>query len=132
QDDLSTGNDIVFRARRIGTTEIENLLPSGYLAKTVEIDIGANAVLRGSSVYLIAQAEDRALATTLGLTTLHSQFFLDPAVSFLQDLVALPIKVLVKASEAKVTIGDGAQLLADDVVGVYATAGSDASAQAKS
>ena len=51
-----------FRARRIGTTEIENLLPSGYLTKTVEIDIGAGATMLGSSIYLIAQAEDRALA----------------------------------------------------------------------
>ncbi len=132
QNDLSTGNDIVFRARRIGTPEIENLLPSGYLAKSVEIDVGAGATLRASSIYLITQAEDRALEETLGLTTLESQFFLDPAVSFLQDLVSLPVKVLVKASSAKVTIHDGAQLLADDAVGVYATAGSDASAQAKS
>ncbi|MDB5862130.1 MAG: repeat-containing protein, partial [Ramlibacter sp.] len=132
QADLSTGNDIVFRARRIGTTEIENLLPSGYLSKSVEIDVGANATIRASGIYLVTQAEDRALADTLGLTTLESQRFLDPAVSFLQDLVALPVKVLVKASEAKVTIHEGARLQADDVVGIYATAASDASAQAKS
>ncbi|MES2101762.1 MAG: LEPR-XLL domain-containing protein, partial [Pseudomonadota bacterium] len=131
-DDLTTANDIVFRARRIGTTEIENLLPSGYLSKSVDIDIGANAVLEGSNVYLIAQAEDRALADVLGLTTLQSQFFLDPALTFLQDLVSLPVKVLVKASSANVSIHSGAQILADNVIGVYATAGSDASAQAKS
>ncbi|MCI0464745.1 MAG: hypothetical protein L0Z62_48090, partial [Gemmataceae bacterium] len=132
QNDLTTGNDIVFRARRIGTTEIENLLPSGYLPKSVEIDVGAGVQIRASSIYLIAQTEDRALATTLGLSTIESQLFLNGPLSDLQDLVGLPIKVLVKSSEAKVTIGEGAQLLADDVVGVYATAGSDASAQAKS
>ena len=50
EDDLSTGSDIVFRARRIGTPEIENLLPVGYLPKSVEIVVGANATLKGSSV----------------------------------------------------------------------------------
>ena len=132
QNDLSSGNDIVFRARRVGTTELENLLPSGYLSKSVEINVGAGANLLASSIYLIASAEDRALADTLGLTTLESQFFVDPAVNFLQDLIALPIKVMIKASDAKVIIGDGAQLLADNVVGVYSTAASDASASAAS
>jgi hypothetical protein len=68
----------------------------------------------------------------IGLTTLQSQFFIDPALNFLQDLVSLPVKVLVKASSANVSIHQGAQILADNVIGVYATAGSDASAQAKS
>ena len=31
---------ITFRARRIGTPEFENLLPSGFLDKSVSIDIG--------------------------------------------------------------------------------------------
>jgi hypothetical protein len=47
---------IVFRARRIGTAEIENLTPVGGISKTVAIDIGANATLEGAGVYLIAQA----------------------------------------------------------------------------
>ena len=46
----TTGDDIVFRARRIGTPEIENLLPSGYLAKKTQIDIGADATLRASDL----------------------------------------------------------------------------------
>ena len=122
----------MFRARRIGTPEIENLLPSGYLAKKRGSTSGAGATSRANAIYLISQAEDRALAETLGLTTLESQFFLDPAVSFLQDLIALPVKVLVKASEARSTIRTGATLQAADVVGIYATAGADASAAAKS
>jgi hypothetical protein len=129
---LANGNDIVFRARRIGTPEIENLLPAGYLSKSVSIEVGTGAVMRATSIYLIAQAEDRALATTLGLTTLQSQMFLNPAVSFLTDLVTLPIKVLVKASEARVTIGVNSRIQVDDVISIYATAGSDASGQAKS
>ncbi len=132
QNDLESGNDIVFRARRIGTTELENLMPSGYLSKTVEINVGARAEMRASSIYLIASAEDRAIAETAGLTTLAANFFVDTFMNYLNDLVALPIKVLVKASDAKVTLEDGVKLLADNVVGVYSTAVSDASAIAAS
>ena len=125
--DLASGNDIVFRARRIGTPEVENLLPAGFLSKSVHIDIGDSAKLYAGSIYLVAQAEDRAIADQLGLTTLQSDFFVDPAMTFLSYLTALPIKVLVKSSDAKVTIGDHARLQADNVIGVYATAAADAS-----
>ncbi|MFN9446209.1 MAG: hypothetical protein ACK57Y_09265, partial [Pirellulaceae bacterium] len=131
-NDLDASNDIVFRARRVGTVEFENLLPSGYLSKSVEIEIGKNATLLGSSVYLVASAEDRALQDNLGLTTLESQMFVDPYVSKLQDLVALPVKVLLKASEAKVTIGANTKILAGNSVGIYSTTAADASSQAKS
>ncbi|MFN5948454.1 MAG: hypothetical protein ACK43N_08165, partial [Pirellulaceae bacterium] len=130
--DLDASNDIVFRARRVGTVEFENLLPSGYLSKSVEIEIGKNATLLGSSVYLVASAEDRALQDNLGLTTLESQMFVDPYVSKLQDLVALPVKVLLKASEAKVTIGANTKILVGNSVGIYSTTAADASSQAKS
>ena len=132
QSDLATGNDIVFRARRIGTTELENLLPSGYISKSVSITIGADAVLKSGSIYLVAQAEDRDIATQLGLTTLESQFFVAPGMSLLNDLTALPIKVLIKSSSSQVTIGDRAQVLADNVIGIYSTAAADASAAAAS
>ena len=42
------------------------------------------------------------------------------------DLLTLPFKVLVKSSEAKVTIGTGAHLLADYTIGIYATAVAEA------
>ena len=106
QNDLATGSDIVFRARRISTTEFENLLPSGKVSKRVAIGIGAGAKLLASSMYLVAQAEDRSLATQLGLTTLQPEYMaLDLATSLLTDLVSLPVKVLLKPSEANVTIG---------------------------
>ncbi|MEO6651268.1 MAG: hypothetical protein ABIP17_01255, partial [Ilumatobacteraceae bacterium] len=129
---LEDGADIVFRARRFGTPEIENLLPVGYLSKTVAITIGAGAIVSAGSIYLIAQAEDRSLATTLGLTTLGAQVLLDPFLSAINDLVALPLKVLIKASTATVTVGTDAQLLADYTIGIYATAGADASGSASS
>ena len=126
-------NDIVFRARRIGTPEIENLLPSGYLAKGVSIDIGANANLFAGSIYLVAQAEDRDIATQAGVTSVFlKQGLIEPVMNFLTDLVSLPVKVLVKDAQAHVTIGQYAKLLAGDVIGIYANATTDASAQAKS
>ena len=63
------GADIVFRARRISTPEVENLLPSGYLSKSVSIDVGASASLYASNIYLVAQAEDRDIPTQIGLST---------------------------------------------------------------
>ena len=131
-DELANAGDIVFRARRIGTPEIENLMPAGYLAKQTEISVGAGARVWGSGIFLITQAEDRALATTLGLTTLGANFLLDPFISAITDLLTLPFKVLVKKSEAKVTIGVGAHVRGDYAVGIYATAVSDASGQAAS
>ena len=72
ENDLSSGDDIVFRARRIGTPDFENTLPSGYLSKSVTIDIGDNATLLAANIFFVAQAEDRSLADQLGLTTLQS------------------------------------------------------------
>ena len=129
--DLASGRDIVFRARRISTVEIENQLPSGYLTKSVSIDIGAGAKVLAAGIELIAQAEDMKLATMLGLTTLQSQFFVDSAMSFLNYLTSLPAKVLIKGADAKVTIGAGAELRAEDAIRIQAIAGADASSATK-
>ena len=118
----ASGNDIVFRARRVGTPEIENLLPAGFLSKSVGIDLGADSRLQAASIYLVAQAEDRALATSLGLTKLQTNFLTDKGLSLLNDILALPVKVLVKGSDAHVDIGRNAQVIANDVIGIYATA----------
>ena len=130
--DLTTGNDIVFRARRIGTPEIENLLPIGYIGKTTSIVVENDAEIRASSIFLISQAEDRALADTLGLMTVGAQLVLDPFLEVVQNFLSLPIKILIKRSEATVTIGERVKILADYMVGIYATAVADASGQAAS
>ena len=49
----------------------------------------------------------------------------------MQGLPALPVKVLVKNSTATITIKKDAQLLSSDTLGVYATAGADASGAAR-
>jgi hypothetical protein len=77
-------NEIVFRARRVGTPEIENALPSGYLSKGVSIDIGTHANLFADSIYLIAAAEDRDIATQSGVTSVFlQQALIDPVKDFL-------------------------------------------------
>ena len=129
--DLAAANDITFRARRVGTPDIENLMPAGYLLKETDITIGANALITATSVFLISQAEDRSLAEALGITTLGAQAAL-AIPNLLTDILALPVKVLVKKSKATVTIGDDAQILTDYMVGIYATAVSDASGSASS
>ncbi|MFM8188319.1 MAG: hypothetical protein ACKN85_07560, partial [Pirellula sp.] len=131
-EDLTLGGDIDFLAIRFGTAEIENLLPSGYIAKSASINVGTNAVLRGKNVLLNAQTEDRALQDVLGLTTLQSNFFVDPFLSKLQDLIALPLKVLVKSSESNITIQNGSQIYSAETTGIGASAGSDSSSIAKS
>src|SRR5207248_660412 len=110
-------NDIVFRARRIATPELENLLPSGYLSKTVSIDIGTGANLYAGDIYLVAQAEDRTIATQIGVSTTAflEQGLIGPIHDFLTNLVSLPFKVLVKDAHASVTVGEHARVLADNV-----------------
>ena len=67
---IDTGeDDIVFRPRRIETATLENLSPLLFPNRSVSIDIGAGAELRGGGIYLIAQSEDRSLASELGAST---------------------------------------------------------------
>ena len=129
---LDVGDDYMeFRARRFGTAELENLSPVFVSDKSVSIDVGAGARLLGGGVYLIAQAEDRSFADIVGVDGLTKTFVLDPAIDKVTDLAAtlsmLPVKVLVKEASAKVTIGQGVKIDSADTVGIYATAGADAS-----
>ena len=129
---LDVGDDFIeFRARRIGTAELENLVPGGFGSKkSVSIDIGDHAQLIGGGVYLIAQAEDRSFADLIGADQLTTKFVLDPALDKVSELAAtlsmMPIKVLVKIAEATVTLHDGVKIDSADTVGIYATAGADA------
>ncbi|HND51825.1 MAG TPA: hypothetical protein PLV92_05495, partial [Pirellulaceae bacterium] len=130
--DLSSGADLVFRARRVDSVALANLTPVGVSSKDVEIAIGAGAVLHASAIELMAQAEDLTLKQALGLTTLESQFFVQPGMEFLSNLTSLPAKVLVKSSSAKITIGAGAELKTEDLLRVNAVASANATGKSKS
>ncbi len=131
-DLTSEGEDIVFRARRINTTDLTNLSPLMINIRDVEVNIGAGAELRGAGIYLFAQAEDRSLTTLLGTNRLVNNFIIQPLLGKVADLLAMPVKVLYKQSEATITVGEGAKIIGSSAVGLYATAASDATGVAKS
>jgi hypothetical protein len=124
-------NDIVLRARIIGNAQIENLLPAYGTNREVDISIGAGAELDATGIWLVAQAEDRSIADIEGAPKEVDNFIIGPLMSKIQDLVSLPVKVLVKYSTANITLAEGARLIGDGTVGIYATAAVDATGAAK-
>src|SRR5262249_25426602 len=123
---LDTGeDDILFRARRIGTAELENLTPiaaGDAFTQTVSIDVGTGATLQGGGIFLLATAEDREFSEIIGASKLASNFVIDPLKDKVAELTALPVKVLLKESTATITLHDGAKLLGEGTVEVEATA----------
>ena len=100
--------------------------------RSVSISVGAGAEISAAGIYLIAQAEDRSLAEFLGASKEVDNFVITPLTGFLDGLLLqLPVKVLVKSSTATITIGEGAQVLGTDTVGIYATSSADASGGAQ-
>ena len=131
--DPTDANDIVFRARRLNVPQLENLSPLAFVQdKHVSVDIGTGATLTGGGVYLIAQGEDRSFSDINGIDNMVDQFVIGSVVSKLNDLTALPAKVLVRGATADVTVREGANLIGDYAVGVYASASTDSSGVAKS
>jgi hypothetical protein len=123
--------DIVLRARMTGLADIENLLPVFGTARSVDIDIGANATLRGGGIYLIAQAEDQSTADAAGVPKEVDNFIISPLQGILADVLALPVKLLVKNSTATITLRQNVQIEGSSTVGIYATAAADASGVAQ-
>lgn len=125
-------NDICFRARLLGIAELENLVPLGFgTDRWVDITIGKYAQLKGYGLWLFSQAEDKSLADTIGATKEIENFVIEPLMGKIADLIALPVKVLVKNCTATVTFREGCQLIATGPIGIYATAAADASGVAK-
>ncbi len=125
-------NDICFRARLLGIAELENMVPLGFgTDRVVDITIGKYAQLKGYGLWLFSQAEDKSIADTAGATKEIENFVIEPLTGWLGDMLALPIKVLVKNCTANVTFREGAQLIATGPIGIYATAAADASSVAK-
>ncbi|HZF80990.1 MAG TPA: LEPR-XLL domain-containing protein, partial [Rubrivivax sp.] len=125
------GGDIVLRARMTGLADIENLLPVLGTARSVNIDIGTGATLRGGGIYLIAQAEDQSTAAAAGVPTEVDNFIISPLQGILADALALPVKLLVKNSTATITLRENVQIEGSSTVGIYATAAADASGVAQ-
>ncbi|RPH58114.1 MAG: hypothetical protein EHM89_12940, partial [Acidobacteria bacterium] len=128
----TVNNDICFRARLLGIAELENMVPLGFgTDRMVDITIGTYAQLKGYGLWLFSQAEDKSIADTIGATKEIENFVIEPLTGWLGEMLALPIKVLVKNCTANVTFKEGAQLIATGPIGIYATAAADASSVAK-
>src|SRR5262249_35140304 len=78
-----------------------------------------------------AQAEDRKPTAALGVSR-AVVFVANKIADKLAGLVSLPMKVMLRSADARVTIGENASVEVDDVVGIYATASADASGTVKS
>jgi hypothetical protein len=127
-----TTSDLTFRARLVGISTLENLLPAFGTDRDVSIDIGAGATINADGgIYLIAEAVDQSLADTVGASKEVDNFIIAPLADKVAGLTALPVKVLVKSSTATIAVHDGAQLIGTETVGLYATAGTDAGGVAK-
>ena len=104
---ISVGDGwITFRVRLYGIATLENLTPVAFVSnRQVSIEIGARAILEGTGIYLIAQAEDKSLADVLGAKQEWENFVIGPLAGLVEGLTALPVKVLVKSSTATITMG---------------------------
>ncbi|MCA9149462.1 MAG: hypothetical protein KDA92_09195, partial [Planctomycetales bacterium] len=130
---IDTGaSDILFRPRIMSNAQLENLSPLLFPNREVSIDIGANATLRGGSIYLITQSQDISLAETLGASQEVDNFVIGPIADKIESLLALPVKFMYKRNTATITLNEGVVIEGDGTVGIYSTAASDASGVASS
>ena len=75
----------------------------GVALRDVEIIVEAGAELSAGGIYLIAQAEDRDGTALLGINRQVTNFIIAPLLSLVNDLVAFPVQILFKQSEATVS-----------------------------
>ncbi|MEI8371109.1 MAG: hypothetical protein WCJ31_22010, partial [Planctomycetia bacterium] len=120
-----------FRAHGPGTPQLDNLIPWPYFTRTVGIDVGAGAALRGGSVSLTAEAEELKLVDRLGLSG-FPKALVQIATNFVTDFLDLPLKVLIKKTTATIDVGSSAQIVSAGNLNVAALAMSDSTASAKS
>jgi hypothetical protein len=131
--EISTGEEgILFRQRNVGVATLENLSPALGTKREVSLVIEENAKLSGGNIFLVLQAEDKALSDVIGAGQEVSNFVIDPLIGLLENALALPVKVLVKETKATITIHENVEITSENSVGIYATAATDASGSASS
>ncbi|MDK3018044.1 LEPR-XLL domain-containing protein [Pseudodonghicola flavimaris] len=129
--DTSDDGYIEFRSRRIGTAELENLAPVfPGVAKYASVDIGDNVTMEAGGVYLIAQAEERTFAEQLEISSTLNNNLVGPLLDQIGSVLTFPFQVLVKKTDASVTVGDNTNITGHLGVGIYANAVTDASGAA--
>ena len=130
EGDTSDEGFIEFRSRRIGTAELENLAPIFPSSKVATIDIGDDASIEAGGVYLIAQAEERTFAEQLEISSALDTNLVGPLLGQVSDILTFPFQVLVKRTDASVTVGERVEITGYSGVGIYANSVTNASGSA--
>jgi hypothetical protein len=115
--------------RELSSAELENLLPFGYIQKSVGITLEKNTTLLGNEVNIEAKALDLTLAETLGQQGTRAAM-LDGAGGMLSSLLALPVKAIQKNAGAKIVINEGSVIRSIDSLMIKAEAKANASGKA--
>ncbi|MGB6295658.1 MAG: DUF4347 domain-containing protein [Rivularia sp. (in: cyanobacteria)] len=135
EDSSYAAADVWLNARYFSNADIDNLFPvtspEDWAAKTAKITIGDNAALRGNNIVIKAQAEDKNFSELIGADSLLDNFVIAPLQDRLEEALALPVKVLVRRSNASVDVNTGASLVGLAGVSVEAVATTDSTGQAK-
>jgi hypothetical protein len=114
--------------------ELENLSPVFVTLpiREASITIENGAQLRAADITFFAYAQDVAIFELLGAPAVVNSFLIGPLKDKLADLVAMPVKVLIKEAKATVTVGQNAVLEATSFIGFFVNAAADASGKAAS
>jgi hypothetical protein len=125
-DALIVGHDITFEASRI-VSLISNLRPFGGGTKNAEIELDG-ATIRGNSIKLNSTTADENLANST--PDFAQNWLISPALSAVSEfLPTVPFSVMIRGSEANVTVNDS-QLEAVEDVEINATAKTDSTTTA--
>ena len=112
----SASADIKLFAKDQGLAELEALSPLIVETKQASINIADEAVIDGKNLIISSIAEDAALVELIGdwkgspVSNSGEVFGLQPFLEQISEKLALPIKILVKATEASVLVGENTQL----------------------
>ena len=119
--------DIWLWSKDIANADLANLSPLLIEQRTAFIDVGDMVTISGENVWLTAQAEDRTIQQLTNASELTQNLVIGPLQQRLATALSLPGKVLTKASDASISVGDRATITANDYLAIESSAVSNAS-----
>ena len=123
----TSAGDITLLAKSTGIKELEDLGPLNFQEKVATIDIGTGAQISGTNLIIRAEAADKSFTSLLGTSELFNEFVIDPLINDISGLLDLPFKVLLKESDAHVTVNENVMLTGTAGVTIEADSIADAS-----
>ncbi len=124
---LTSSGNITLGARDTSIKQLEDLIP-GSKSNTATIEIRQDAEISADTLIIRAEAADKSLTSSFGTSELLNKYVIDQLFQTVTCLFALPFKVLLKTSDATVTIHENVSLTGRAGVTIEADAGADASA----